>query len=267
MARSDDSTLRTITLAQILAHQAGITPYTEEKELKVLPPFVGGPRQQRRQFAKYLLTRKPAVMPGTQFLYSNAGYALAAAMAEKVMRSSWEALMKKYVFIPLKMTSVSIGWPAKGKPDAPWGHELNGDRWVPSDPNGKYQLGPLLAPGGDLSMNAADLGQFLLSHLRGLLGENGLLRAETFKKLHQQYSSLHKEALGWDLDDSISIKTGSAGTFFTLAVVAPKRDLAFAVLLNANDEKTAFDAAGIVMKTFTATHPVATHASRLDSWR
>src|SRR5262249_42059920 len=101
--------------------------------------------------------------------------------------------------------------------------------------------------------------------LRGLLGENGLLRAETVKKLHQQYSSLHKEALGWDLDGSISIKTGSAETFFTLAVVAPKRDLSFAVLLNANDQKTAFDAAGIVMKTFTKTHPVATHASRLGS--
>ena len=262
-----DSTLRTITLAQILAHQAGIAPYTEEKELTALPHFVGGPRQQRRQFAKYLLTHKPAVMPGTQFLYSNAGYVLASAMAEKVMRTSWEALMKRYVFMPLKITSVRIGWPAKGKPDAPWGHERSGDRWVPSDPNGKYQLGPLLAPGGDLSMNAADLGQFLLTHLRGLSGQNGLLRAETVKKLHEQYSSLHEEALGWDLDDSISIKTGSAGTFFTLAVVAPKRDLAFAVLLNANDQKTAFDAAGIVMKTFTAKHPVATQASRLDSWR
>ena len=63
-------------------------------------------------------------------------------------------------------------------------------------------------------MNAAGLGQFLLSHLRGLLGRNGLLQEATVKKLHQRYSSLHEEALGWDLDDSISIKTGSAGTFF-----------------------------------------------------
>lgn len=115
---------------------------------------------------------------------------------------------------------------------------------MPQDPDGKYQLGPLLAPGGDVSMNPADLGEFLRSHLRGLRGRDGLLREATVKRLHRQYTPAHDVALGWDLDGAMSLKTGSAGTLFTVAVIAPEKDLAFAVLLNAGDQKTAFAAAG-----------------------
>lgn len=243
-----DPSFRDITLTQILAHLAGFAPYTEEKELAALPAFNGDARGQRREFAKYLLTRKPAAEPGTRYLYSNAGYAVAAAMAERVTGHSWEALMVQYIFRPLKLRSAKFGWPARRRAPAPWGHERGADGWVPQDPDGKYQLGPLLAPGGDVSMSPADLGEFLRSHLRGLRGRDGLLRAATTKRLHRQHSPAHAGALGWDLDGSMSLKTGSAGTFYTIAVVAPEKDLAFAVMLNAGDQKTAFAAAGKVLK-------------------
>lgn len=114
-----DPALETITMAQILAHQAGFAPFTDDKELGALPPFAGDAREQRRQFTKYLLTRKPSVSPGTQYRYSKAGYTVAAAMAERVARNSWEALVKKYVFTPLKLTSARFGWPARQTMDAP----------------------------------------------------------------------------------------------------------------------------------------------------
>lgn len=66
---------------------------------------------------------------------------------------------------------------------------------------------------------------------------------------------LSRQALGWDLQltasgERISIKTGSAGTFFAIAVVNPSRDVAIAVLLNAPDDKAALTVAGRLLKAY-----------------
>lgn len=62
---------------------------------------------------------RKAAEPGTRHVYSNAGYAVAAAMAERVTGRSWESLMKKYVFGPLKLRSARFGWPARQGAPAP----------------------------------------------------------------------------------------------------------------------------------------------------
>jgi len=51
------------------------------------------------------------VFPGTQWKYSNVGYALAAYMAERASGVSWERLVTDYVFAPLRMRSAGFGEP------------------------------------------------------------------------------------------------------------------------------------------------------------
>lgn len=45
------------------------------------------------------------------FVYSNLGYMVAGAMAEKKTGKSWEALMQEKLFKPLGMTSAGFGFP------------------------------------------------------------------------------------------------------------------------------------------------------------
>src|SRR5258706_14711046 len=112
----------------------------------------------------------PALTPGAQFAYSNAGIAIAAAAAERAADLPWEDLMRERVFKPLGMKSAGFGWPAYDDPKAPWGHQLDGTRLVPHDPRGAYQLNAVIQPAGNVSVSVKDLGLFLDDHARGVAG-------------------------------------------------------------------------------------------------
>ena len=58
-----------------------------------------------------LLATKPASPPGEKFAYSNVGYTIAGAMAEKVTGLTWEDLVKREVFEPLELTGAGSARP------------------------------------------------------------------------------------------------------------------------------------------------------------
>jgi len=58
-----------------------------------------------------VLAEKPKYPPGQKYAYSNVGYTIAGAMAEKVAGDTWEDLMKREVFEPLKITEAGFGRP------------------------------------------------------------------------------------------------------------------------------------------------------------
>ena len=61
----------------------------------------------------------PPGSPIGEFSYSNAGYLVAAAMAEKLTGQSWETLMGERLFAPLGMSSAGVwgaGHPGWGGP-------------------------------------------------------------------------------------------------------------------------------------------------------
>jgi D-alanyl-D-alanine carboxypeptidase len=172
-----------ITLEMLLRHMAGIPPYTDdETEDFVVPDWKGVPiEQQVTFFAKWLLQeRVPVNEPGTQFSYSNAGYSIAAAMAEAATGQSWEEMLQAYLFNPLGMEAVAgKGWPALHDPSQPWGHYVRDGEIIPQHPDGEYQLEPFLAPAGDVSTSISAYGRFLQMNLRGLQGGESFLPSET----------------------------------------------------------------------------------------
>jgi CubicO group peptidase (beta-lactamase class C family) len=229
--------LRAVTLAQLLSHHSGLAPFTSEAELEEAPKLFGDERAQRAQFAQWLLARKPALAPGTQFSYSNAGVAIAAAAAERAANRPWERLMRERVFDPLGMKSAGLGWPAYDDPKAPWGHQLDGTRLVPQDPRGSYQLNAVIQPAGNVSLSVKDLGRFLDDQARGLAGMPGLLRPATYARMH----ALEPEdsSLGWGVSRrdgaTMSSHAGSAETFYTIVQVSHEDGLEIAVMLNSPD--------------------------------
>jgi len=144
--------LRSITLSQLLCHSAGIHGFTDEKEFKDLPELQGSLIKQRLAFTKWVLAQKPFCTPGT-FHYSNAGYVIAASMAEGATQKSWESMMKELLFEPLGIVA-QFGWPAKSMGGQPCGHaEVDRKLCVIPIDDKEYLIPEWLAPAGDISMS------------------------------------------------------------------------------------------------------------------
>ena len=247
---------RDVALEQLLAHRAGLRPFTNMQEYTELPPFDGTPKEQRAAFSTYLLQRKPAHPPDSAFVYSNAGYGIAAAMAEQVSGVSWEEMVRHRLFEPLDIHG-GLGWPATSDSTQPWGHRDRRGALQPHDPNSPYDLGPLIAPAGDVHMSMPDYGRFLQLHLRGLRGgETTLLSSSTIQYMHKSQGRItdHTElpgyGFGWVVQDIVGERSsghaGSLGSFKARAAIQPSRDIAVAVVANAGDDEA--DAATIALR-------------------
>src|SRR5262249_20400973 len=72
-----------ITITDLLSHHAGLSGYedSDDPEFRDVKALAGSTLEQRIEFARRALHRKPVVTPRTTFRYSNGGYAVAAAMA------------------------------------------------------------------------------------------------------------------------------------------------------------------------------------------
>lgn len=210
---------RQATLVQLLSHQAGLPPFEEEEEFVDLPDFGNTTVESRHNFAKYVLSQPPIHPPGSEMRYSNAGFAIATAMLEQATGDAWEQLLHDRILTPLQISG-GVGWPALADPSQPWGHIVQDDKIVPHDPNGDYHLGPLLAPAGDVYVRFDEYVRFLQMNLRALDGEQTPFAADMIKYLHTPHG---KAGLGWGvqglLDKEVSAHTGSADTFFALALL------------------------------------------------
>jgi CubicO group peptidase (beta-lactamase class C family) len=233
LAASMNPQLANATLERILQHRSGLPGFTEAEDFLALPPFDGTVVEQRRAFAAYVL-QGAAVIPG-EYLYSNAGYIVAAAMAERVTGKSWEELMEARIFGPLGM-QVSRGWPSATDPDQPWGHFPFGDGYVALDPT-DFEIPGILGPAGDITMSIQEYAKFIKLNLRALRGHPRLASAAGFDKLFQPNGDY---ALGWQVGTFngalFAAHEGSIGVFRALVLIFPTRNIAVAVLVNAGGQ-------------------------------
>lgn len=224
-----------ITLAHLLAHEAGVKPMEEDAELAEVPPLQGDIQNQRRQFVRWVLQQEPSVEPMAEYRYSNAHYVIAAAMVEAVTGKSWEELIEEHIFGAFDMRSAGFGWPGKAGEDVPWGHRLSDGSLRPVDPNGEYELPQYFAPAGDIHASLPDMANFFAGVLGAWQGEAGFLDRET---LETMMTRRMRGGLGWGVTsafgyDRVATYSGSADTFLMVIVVIPDADLSFAVVANA----------------------------------
>lgn len=223
-----------VTLELLLTHRSGAPGDVPPKLWAQLWKREGTTSAQRMELVRGTLANEPEAAPGTKFIYSNTGYAIAGAMAEKVTGQAWEDLMRKRLFIPLAMSSAGFGAPGEaGKLDEPLGHSKKGEpvEIGPGDDNP-----PAIGPAGTVHATLADWGKYVSSHLTR---EAKLLKPGTFAKLHEPAEGKGKEyAMGWGVVDRdwgggrVLTHSGSNTMWFCTVWMAPKKD--FAVLLATN---------------------------------
>jgi D-alanyl-D-alanine carboxypeptidase len=232
-----------VTVRQLLQHRGGVQAFTSGLEYEVLPEFTGDGRAQRLAFSRHLLSMKPHHRPG-DFVYSNAGYSIAAAIGEQLDGGSWEDQLRTLLMGPVG-AEFTVGWPAAGGASQPWGHSYALGKLRPEDPSGDYQIDAFVDPAGDVSMRLADYGRFLQLHLRGLMGrpavaadgKTELLSGELLGELHEPNGDY---ACGWGISDRDGVRSsshqGSAGTFHVIAILQPGRGVGVAVVSNAGGD-------------------------------
>ena len=112
---------RNVSVRQLLAHAGGIPPYRTRESLQWLLTLKGTPTEQRYAFVERVLTEPPRFEPGTRREYSNAGAAIAGAMAERIGGSPYPQLVQQLVFARLG-GHAAFGNPGLSAEPQPWGH-------------------------------------------------------------------------------------------------------------------------------------------------
>lgn len=250
---------RDVTLEQLLRHQGGTPAYDSTAEIMGARARggSGSPRDQRRAFSAWLLQQRPHVTPGTRPEYSNAGYPVAAAMAEAATGEAWESLVESRLARPLGINLIH-GLPARGDSPQPWGHKPKSaffgmatyqNAVEPQAPGDGWALGVIFEPAGDYSLSLADYAKFLQLHLAGLAGRDGLLKASSIRRLH---AGPGEYAMGWFLREFDGTAahwfTGSTDTFFSRVIMLPERNIAVAVMTNAGSETASSTSREAVME-------------------
>ena len=224
-----------VTLTNLLQHRSGLPGFETGDEFAEIPELPGTPPQQRLEFVKWVLTRDPAQIPGQGYQYSNAGYAVAAAMLERATGQVYETLMQDLLFRPLGIRPV-YELPAQHHRNQPWGHRLVDNVLTPVDPElPENQLPEWTNPVGNISLTTMDFARFVQTHLRGLRGRSNLLTKQMFQTLHTPTGDY---AYGWqvleDRGQVASAHAGSNDTFYALMIIEPGVDAAVVVFSNAS---------------------------------
>jgi len=154
--------------------------------------------EQRQRVLDSLLAAEPAAKPGERFLYSNAGYILVGAILEARTGRSWEDLLRSEVLGPLALRSAGFGPPGvKDLLTQPRGHRGQPGSLVAVEPGPNADNPPFLGPAGTLHLSIADVARWGQAHLTGERGTDGVLRAATFRRLHQPPVPDADYACGW----------------------------------------------------------------------
>ena len=232
-----------VTLAELLSHSGGLPSYGSMQRVPSWNSFFNNPSPitvQRKQFIEEYLALA-AEGPRGQYLYSNGGYIVAGAMLERITGMSWEQLMNTEIFEPLGMSSTGFGVPGTpGQIDEPWGHMLGGF-YSPIQPGVYADFPPVIGPAGLIHSTFGDYAKFIVEHLAGARGRDGLVSANTYKTLHSPRPGVGY-ALGWAIvkDDWAGgralMHSGSNTRWYAWVWIAPKRDLALVSVTNSGQE-------------------------------
>ena len=233
---------RTVTIRHLLAHRAGLPPanssWPEGMSFRDVHRLPGAPMQQRLAYTRLILRQEPATTPGEEYLYSNAGYAIAGVIAEQIMKRPYETLMKEMVFEPLGMGSAGFGaMGTPGKIDQPWQHRFSDGKLKPVGPGRFSDNPPAIGPGGTVHCAMGDWAKFVLVHLKGRRGEPTILPPSSITELHTPDFG-GDYAKGWAVKTrdwaggEVLTHTGTNNQNYAVVWMAPKRN--FAVMAATN---------------------------------
>ncbi len=237
---------RKVTLVDLLSHRSGLPEnFSDESYFETFHTDTRPLTAQRLAYIARALSEAPVAPPGSKFSYSNTGFIIAAAIAERATRSSYEELLRREVLEPLGMQQVAFGATQAGQNS---GHTKGHAVSKPSDSN------PLMfAPAGNMNMSMRDWASFSLDQLAAQQGAGKLLSPASYR-LMQTALAPDSGAVGWGVQASLAgrkgpvlLHGGSDGNWFAMVVLFPASGRGVLVAANAGPDMGADKAVQEVM--------------------
>jgi len=224
---------RDVNLLDILSHSAG---FMRDPDMK---PHSISPRDQRIEIVSWALTQPPAAQRGHE-LYSNLGFIIAGAIAEKVADSSYEDLLMEKVIRPLGLATAGFGvMGTAGLEDEPLQHTPNHSPII-ATPDARLEA--TYNPAGGLYMSVGDWAKYCQWVLACESGHPTLLSAQSARTITTPYAALDANgggsALGWGVGyrswagGNALMHTGSNGYNYAEVGLAPARHFGVIVMTN-----------------------------------
>lgn len=255
LAAGMDAGLRGVTLTQLLSHTGGLPTDNEVFDRLLGQSYLqpGNLDALRYWLVRQWSTQPLASPPGSRFAYSNMGYTMAGAAAERAAGSTWEELIVARVFGPLGLATAGFGPAARlGRVDATLGHQIKPDGTpepMLAGPNGDNPL--IIGPAGTVHLSVLDFATWAGWHAG--VGKRGpaLVNPETLRRLHTQVVAMAPRpdaapgtpgrggyALGWGVlthpwsSEPFLQHAGSNTLNLALVLVQPTRDFAMVMMTN-----------------------------------
>jgi CubicO group peptidase (beta-lactamase class C family) len=226
------SEYRSVTVRDILSHSAGLV---RDASFTLTTQTL---KDQRAEVVSWALQQPPAITRG-QYLYSNIGYIIAGAIADKLTNRLYEDLLMERVLQPLGITTAGFGpMGTVGLDDQPLQHS---PQYVPLEPTATMDNPPIYNSAGRLHMSIGDWGRYIQWVLSCEAGHPTLVRPETAHTLTMGVVTMPGEgsyAFGWAIMDRpwangrTLAHDGSNGLNYSVAWLAPNRK--FAVIAATN---------------------------------
>lgn len=228
-----------VTLEQLLMHRSGLPEDRQAGPLLLrLRNLSGTPPEQRAAAIPHILSIAPVAKPGAKMVYSNAGYLVAAALAERATGRSWEDLIGEYVFKPLRITTAGVGPPGSAdKIDQPRGHGGAFGAGTPAPPDSPFADNPVsMFPAGGAHMSLRDWARFGADQLAEGRGGHALLKPGSYVRLHTPPPG-GDYAQGWGVATDpklgrILSHAGSNTLWFAVIRLAPERGIGVVIATN-----------------------------------
>jgi len=220
---------RDVNLLALLSHSAG---FVRSPDLTL---HSSAPKDLRLEVVAWALTQPPAVQRG-QYLYSNVGFIIAGAIAEKLEGRPYEELVKEKIFQPLGLTTAGFGQVGTpGLEDQPLEHTPGHSSITaaPQDPVWIIQN----PAGAGLYLSVRDWGRYCQWVLACEAGHASLLRAETAQRITTPVAS-GVDALGWGVSNwdwaggKVLSYLGSDGYDYAEVLLLPARRFGLVVMTN-----------------------------------
>ncbi len=182
----------------------------------------------------------------TKYGYTNAGYAIAGKIIEKISGKSWDEFIKEKIFIPLDMkrsTALSTDYAVADNIAIP--HTFVNDNMAPI----KFQSIDNLAPCGSIASSVNDMQGWIIAQLdSGRYNGENIIPYSVINRTRQPQTIVRRNrhpfnkthftlyGMGWSLEDyegcEIVSHTGGVNGFVTSVTLIPEEQLGIVVLTN-----------------------------------